>query len=180
MRPDMLDVADAASVAEYERVFYAAFQRAKGNRLIRDIWRWNDANGRLATTIPYGDQIIYIRRNGLGAINSALGVNISMLDFQATSFGFAPQPNTDKWCELLTFFALEKSLSDRADFVWHCLSDLARQGFSVAYATTAARPLKSYTRYYGMQIIRSAVIKGEARHFIRYPLPPPPRNKPPQ
>ena len=43
MSLERLDLADPEQIAEYERAFYAGFQRARGNRLIRTLWNWDDA-----------------------------------------------------------------------------------------------------------------------------------------
>lgn len=172
-RTELLDPADAAQLTAYERAFHAAFCKVTSNRLVRTLWRWDDEGGRLATRIPYEDQIVYLRRKADGAINWAVAVNVARHDFQGRAFGFAPDPK-ETWAEILTFFAAyEKSATRSVALVSDVLHDLARRGFTACYATTAARPLRAYTRYFGMEVVRRGEIDGEVRYFLRYPLPPP-------
>src|SRR5262245_49830415 len=95
----------AAEVEEYERAFYKAFTRAKGNRLIRQLWIFDDDAERLATRIPYDEQLVYVMRDDAGAIIAGMGVNTAMRSFQGEAFGFRPESPAG-CCELLTMFSL--------------------------------------------------------------------------
>lgn len=175
--PQMLDCRDQEQVVRYEQAFHTAFQRVRGNRLIRTLWRWEDEEQRLATTIPYADQIVYIQPDGDGGFSAALAVNVAMTTFQSSTFGFQPEPAfRDGACELLTFFAIsEHRLANRLRFIGDCFSDLHRRSFSTAYATTAARILPTYRRYFGGTLLAKTEVDGEARYFLRFPLEQAPR-----
>lgn len=176
MTPVILDAADLDQVGQYERAFHTAFQRARGNRLIRTLWRWDDDQGRLATRIPYDDQIVYLQPARQGGLAAALAVNIAMTDLQAAAFGFAPVPALDQGqqiCELLTFFAVgDHRLIQRLRFIAACFSDLHHRGHAIAYATTAARILPVYCRYFGGTQLATTRINGEDRFFLRFVLQP--------
>ena len=176
MIPATLDTANADQVGQYERAFHTAFQRARGNRLIRTLWCWDDDHGRLATRIPYDDQIVYWQADRQGDLAAALAVNLAMKDVQASAFGFAPLPEYDQGqriCELLTFFAVgDHRLVQRLHFIAACFSDLHRRGHAIAYATTAARILPVYCRYFGGTQLAATCINGEERFFLRFVLQP--------
>lgn len=165
-----LDAADPDEVAEYERAFYAAFARATGNRLIRDLWRWDEAARRLATRISYDDQIIYLQRDAAGRIDAAIATNVALTEFQGSAFGFAPPAETGAVCEFLTFFAVaDHRLASRFALWQACFADLRRRGFATALATSAERPLTVY-RQIGGKVIASTAIDGEPRHLLRFDL----------
>src|SRR4051794_40778138 len=101
---ELLDPDDCTARGAYERAFHAAFQRVPGNRLVRSLWLWDDQAGRLATRLPYADQLVYLTRRE-GEIDGALAVNIRLAQFQSAAYGFAAP--AEAWaCELLSFFAV--------------------------------------------------------------------------
>ncbi len=141
-----------------------------GNRLIRDLWCWNDAAERLATRISYDEQVVFIERDVDGAVETAMATNIAMRTWQASAFGFGDGIDTTGCCELLTFFtAVDHRLEQKLRFVHACFSDLRSRGFHTTYATTAQRPLNSYVRI-GGQLIAETEIEREMRYFLRFSL----------
>src|SRR5436189_208493 len=65
---ERLDTSSENEREAYERAFYAAFQRAAGNRLIRQLWQWDDASGRLATRFKFWrDSFAALRGDGFHA-----------------------------------------------------------------------------------------------------------------
>lgn len=168
-RLDILDPRNEADVAAYERSFYDTFSAVTGNRLIRHLWLWNDDERRLATRIPYEDQVVYLQRDDNGQVDAAIAVNLAMHQQQGAHFGFQA-PAKPGLCEFLTFFVLsDHSLRSRYAFWSACFADLRHRGLQVGYATTARRPLAFYRRI-GGEVIETAVIEGEERFFLRFSL----------
>jgi hypothetical protein len=166
-----LDANDPLAVEGYERAFHAAFSRVAGNRLIRDLWLWDDPAGRLSTRIPYDDQIVLIGRNPAGEIETAMAFNFAMREFQSSAFGFAPPERTEGACELIVFFTLgHRHLSRAVTNLVHCYAKMRERGFHTAYATTAPRPLPAYRRIGGTEVIQEREIEGEMRYFLRVDL----------
>jgi hypothetical protein len=166
-----LDAGDPAAVAEYERAFHAAFSRIAGNRLIQDLWLWDDPAQRLATRIPYRDQIVLLGRDPAGEIQTAMAFNCAMREFQSSAFDFAPPEPTEGTCELIVFFTLgHRHLSRVVANLVHCYAEMRARGYHTAYATTAPRPLRTYRRIGGTEVIDEREIEGEMRYFLRVDL----------
>ncbi len=169
-RTHCLDVSDAAVLQEYERAFYAAFQRVTGNRLIRDLWSWDDAEGRLATRVPYEDQLIVAQRDEAGRMDTAIATNMALREFQSSAFGFSPPSEPRGCCEFLTFFSVGNwRLTAKLRFWAACFAELRARGYHTGYATTAQRGLPIYRRI-GGEVIGETEISGEKRYFLRYSL----------
>lgn len=167
---DCLDTSDAEERAAYERAFYAAFLRVSGNRLIRSLWRWDDAGRRLATRIPYEDQVVFAGRDECGHIETVIATNVALREFQSAAFGFEPAPGAVGCCEFLTFFTVRDfRLAVKMRFWEACFAELRQRGLHMAYATTAARLLPIYRRI-GGEVLDEAVVEGEARYFLRFSL----------
>jgi hypothetical protein len=166
-----LDATDPAAVEGYERAFHAAFSRVSGNRLIRDLWLWDDPAARLATRIPYHEQIVLLGWNAAGEIETAMSFNFAMREFQSSAFGFAPPEPTEGTCELIVFFTLgHRHLSRVVSNLIHCYAEMRARGFHTAYATTAPRPLPTYRRIGGTEVVDEREIDGEMRYFLRVDL----------
>lgn len=170
--PKLLDVTDTEAIGEYERAFYAAFQKATGNTLIRSLWHWNEPARRLATRIGYAEQLIYIQPGLSSPIGAALAVNVAMNSLQSSAFGFCIPEDARAPCEILTFFSVEDHrLANRLALLSHGFQDLRRRGFGDILTTTAQRPLTAYRRFFSAfngEIATEASIAGEARYFLRY------------
>jgi hypothetical protein len=167
---EVLDASSARAREEYERVFYDAFRRAHGNKLIRQLWLWDDAAQRVATRIPYDDQTVYVMRDGNGQIVTGLGVNHVLRSFQSSAYGFdLPLPG-DGCCEFLTMFSVnEYRLKTRFAFLNEAFADLSQRDFHTAYATTARRVLNAYV-WMGGTILKENTIEGEERFFLKFSL----------
>lgn len=169
-RFECLDAEDPAAVEAYERAFHAGFARVTGNRLIRSLWRWDDAAGRLATRIPYADQVVFLERGPAGEIETAVAANVALRDFQGAAFGFRPAGSGAGCCELLTFFSVgDRRLPAKLRFWEACFDELRRRGHHTAFATTAPRPLPSYLRM-GGELLEAREVEGEMRYFLRFSL----------
>lgn len=167
---ECLDLTDRTALAEYERAFYAAFVRVTGNRLIRALWVWDDAERRLATRIAYRDQLIFVVRNAAGNIETAIATNIACRDWQAAAFGFSGPTEQEACCEILTFFTVaDYRLGFKLRFWEACFAELRRRGLKTAYATTAARLLLAYQRLGGV-LLEQKEIAGEMRYFLEFSL----------
>jgi hypothetical protein len=166
---ELLDPDNAVSRAEYERAFHAAFQRVPGNRLVRSLWLWDDDSGRLATRVPYADQLIYLMRLR-GDIDGALAINVRLAQFQSASYGFAAPPDPAGTCEFLTFFSVsDRRFSTKLRFLRGCFADLHAHGFHTGYTTVGPRIYKIYLRF-GVTLLGQAEISGEQRFFLSLDL----------
>lgn len=165
-----LDPADPVLRAEYERAFYEAFAPVTSNRLVRQLWLWDDAQRRLATRIGYEDQVVYVLRDGEDRIRVGLAVNRTLADFQSSAFGFAPPETGDHVFEFLAFFAPAPRPPRSVHlFGLEALDLLKARGFRVGFATTAPPLLPLYRRL-GFRVLGERAISGETRYFITLPL----------
>jgi hypothetical protein len=176
----LLDPRDLAEVERYERHFYDGYAALTDNRLVRRIWDWDDGNRRLRTRIPYRDQVIYRWSDPAGQPIVYLAVNLgAQRAFQAGAFGFAPgpapgDPERGHYCEVLNVLRVgpprRATASDYRDFVRdYGFRDLARRGFTVAYATCTRRRLRPYLLL-GAQLVQGTALDGEERFLLRWPL----------
>jgi hypothetical protein len=169
-RFEILDVRDHSAVAEYESAFHASFARVTDNRLIRDLWVWNDDAQRLAVRIPYDDQVVYVARDAKRGVRTALGVNVAMRTKQSSAFGFGDGIGTGGCCELLTYFTTgDHRVGAQRAFIEACFTDLRGRGLHTAYATTAPRPLPTYRRI-GGELLDERRVEGEMRYFLKFSL----------
>ena len=167
---ECLDLANDTEIANYERAFYGAFVRVQGNRLIRTLWQWNDAQRRLATRIEYTDQLIFVGRDGAGRIEMAIATNIACRQWQSAAFGFHGPMAGGTCCEFLTFFTVsEFRLSFKRRFHRAFFAELRQRGLRTAYATTAPRLLRAYQRIGGV-LVDQKEIAGEMRYFLEFAL----------
>lgn len=174
LKLEQLDVTSPTLIAEWERAFYKGFAHVTGNRLIRTLWNWDDAGQRLATRIPYLDQVIYYWRDDQGEIASSIATNIAMTQFQSSAFGFEPDraEGAPRGCELIVAFSLsDRSLSHVIAVRNAALSDLYDRGFRRAYLTTADKVHHLWMRC-GARVLGDTVIEGERRRFLEFPLNP--------
>jgi len=171
---EQLDVSSPALIAEWERAFYKGFSHVTGNRLIRTLWQWDDEQQRLATRIPYADQVIYYWRDPEGIIASSIATNIAMTQFQSSAFGFQPDRSdgSPRSCELIAAFSLsDRSFSHVIEVRNAALADLYERGFRRAYLTTADKIYNLWMRC-GARVLGEALIEGERRRFLEFPLNP--------
>jgi hypothetical protein len=162
-----LDTSDPARRAEYERAFYEAFVQVTSNRLIRQLWLWDDSRRRLATRIGYADQSVFVLRDDNGQIRVAFALNRTLAEFQSAAFGFAPTETGDHVFEFLAFFAPPPRPPRSVHHLSVAVVDrLKAQGYRVGFATTAPSFLPFYLRL-GFRVLAERVISGETRYFIR-------------
>lgn len=167
MTLELLDSRDAIARMEYERAFYAAFQRVPGNRLVRKLWLWDDRAKRVATRISYEDQIVYLDRRD-GAIDGAVAFNVRRPGAQSAFYGFSPPANTRGICEALTFFAVsDRRIATRYGFWRDSVADLHKRGFHTVYATASAPAYRVYRRF-GATLLDRKEIEGETRFFFTF------------
>jgi hypothetical protein len=167
---ERLDLADPAVRRRYEETFFASFERVQSNRLVRTLWLWDHDTRRLATRIPYEDQIIFAMRTADGGIETALAVNVAMKGFQAEAFGFERPSDTTGCFEVLTFFTASDGNSAFKRDLWReSVRTLSGMGFHTGFATTAIRPLLAYLRT-GWKVQEVKIIGDEIRFFLEYRL----------
>jgi hypothetical protein len=163
-----LDLSEPAAVAEYERAFYEGFVGVVGNRLIRDLWIWDDEARRLRTRVPYEDQVVFVARNGEGRIETAFATNLALRHFQSEAYGFSIEGDAAGCGEVLTFFTLgAKRLGERLLFVDACFAELRARGLHTAYTTIGPHLLLTYRRL-GAEVLAAREIRGETRYFLRF------------
>ena len=167
---ERLDTSSPTERVAYERAFYAAFRRAADNRLIRQLWQWDDEAHRVATRIPYSDQAVFVLRDGGGHIVTGLAVNHALRSFQSSAYGFFPPQTVDGCCEFLTVFSVhEYRLATRFKFWRDSFSALQTAGFHTGYATTAPRVLNLH-KLLGGRILKENTIENEVRYFLEFDL----------
>lgn len=167
---ERLDLTSPEARAEFERAFYSAFVQVAGNRLIRQLWVWNETEGRIATRVPYDDQVIYVFRDACGAIATAMAVNVKLHEFQSAAYGFPGPVDRRGCCELLALFVVAgHDLHNAYHFRAASFDDLYRRGFNTAYATTATRVLRFYLRL-GAEQLDEHMVQDERRHFLQFDL----------
>ncbi len=167
-----LDVTSPDRIAEWERAFFQGFAQVTSNRLIRTLWIWNEAERRLATRIPYADQVIYCWRDATGEIVSSIAANVRMERFQSAAFGFAPLTGGPPACELLAAFNLyDRDLAHVIRVRNSALADLYSRGYRIAYLTTADGVYHLWIRC-GAKVLGEALIEGERRRFLQFALSP--------
>jgi len=168
---ELLDPSVPSEREAYERAFYAGFRRAQWNKLVRQLWDWDDDAGRLATRIPYNDQILYAYRTAeTGEIALAMGVNTALRTFQSLAYGFPAPTDPTGCCEFLTVFSSNDfQLRTKLRFWRQTYADLRARGFHTGYASTAPRVLGFYLRQ-GGRILSETEIQGEVRYFLQFDL----------
>ena len=174
MRPSYsfvrLDPADPCVRQRYEEAFYASFGRVQANRLVRSLWLWDDEARRLATRIPYEEQIIFAMSTADGQIETALALNVAMKSFQSDAFGFGKPEDPAGCFEVLTFFTASDGHPAFKRQLWReAVRVLRSSGYHTGFATTAVRPLLAYLRL-GWQVQRVAILGDEVRFFLEYRL----------
>jgi hypothetical protein len=167
---EQLDTSSATERGAYERAFFTAFQRAAGNRLIRQLWQWDNEAGRVATRIPYCDQTIFVLRDEEEQIVTGLAVNHALRSFQSAAYGFSLPEHHHGCCEFLTVFSVDEyRLTSRFKFWRDSFAALRARGFHTGYATTAHRVLNLH-RLLGARILKENQIEGEMRYFLEFDL----------
>jgi len=166
-----LDPDDPVALGRFERAFFAAFAHAKANRLSRLLWHWDDTAGRIRTHIPYSDQIVYMRWQQDGGVDTAGAINVRLAAYQAARLGFdAPGGDLRGHCEILALFSQrDADLVGLRTFLCEVASDLLQQGFRSADATSTDRLLPVY-RHIGGQPLEQRSVDGENRTLLRFPL----------
>lgn len=166
----LLNLADAQAIVQYEQAFYQAFCNITHNRLIRTLWCWDTDQQRLATRIGYEHQRIYIGCDEQGEIAMAIAVNTQLQEYQSSAFGFPAPASKQGQCELLAFFAINKrSLQHTLHFWRGCFKDLSACGYHTGFASSAARLVPVYSRA-GGEILDTRVITGEPRFHWKFAL----------
>lgn len=177
---EVLDTTSAAGRRDFEAALYSAFAPVVSNRLVRRLWLWNDAERRIATRVPYADQIVYVFRDDQGGIGTAMAVNVALDEFQSAAYGFPAPEDRHGCCEMLALFGSARhDLHNAHRFRAASFEDLYLRGFTTAYATTATRVLRFYRRM-GAQELDERREQGERRHFLVFDLRRPELRRPPK
>lgn len=173
-RYGILDMNNAAEVAEYEQHFYTGYAKLTENKLVRILWDWDDEHQRLKTRIPYSDQIVYTWRDDQDQLLGVMAVNLTCKQFQGSMFNFAPEPTASRYCEILnvmsTVYLNQYAILGYAAFIRdYGFGNLVAQGYEIGYATCTKRRLRPYQRL-GAELLTQTMINDEKRFFLRWPL----------
>lgn len=164
----ILDTTDAAAVAEYERAFHRAFCDIRPDGLLRRLWNWDDAAGRLASPVPYAEQRVYVEADAAGRVRRGMAVNLAGREQQAGRFGFTLPLEEPGSAEILVFFIDGAwSFAGTVAFWARCAADLQTLGLVTGYGTTAPRPLPIYRRF-GAEVVERRELEGEVRFLLRF------------
>ncbi|MFM7312897.1 MAG: hypothetical protein ACKO0M_06985 [Cyanobium sp.] len=165
-----LDPADGPSVERFERAFHASFSRAKANRLARRLWQWDDEAGRIRPSIPYEDQLIFVRWQEDGDVDTAVAINWRLEQYQAARLGFEPPADLSGHCEILALFSQrDADLVGLRTFLCESAVELMKEGYRSADATCTDRLLPVYT-HIGGEPIGTRSLEGENRTLLRFRL----------
>lgn len=166
-----LNVEDPAIRRNYEQAFFTSFEQVTSNRLIHTLWNWEYGARRLATRVPYEDQIIFAMCDRAGKVEAALAFNTAMRCFQSSAFGFKPPSETTGTFEVLTFFnPRNRELGIKFRLWAESVRALGALGFHTGFATTASRPLRLYLRI-GWRLAEEVELAAEKRFFLHYRVP---------
>ncbi len=164
----VLDAADAQAVAAYEQAFHRAFAEIRPDGLLRRLWQWDDAAGRVASPVPYGEQRVYVEADATGRVRRGMAVNLAGRMQQAARFGFTLPLHEPGSVEILVFFIDGAwSFAGTVRFWARCAADLQALGLTTGYGTTAPRPLPIYRRF-GAQVVERRELEGEVRFLLRF------------
>ena len=134
-----LDLSRPDQLEDYERAFFAAFAPLTHNQLIRRLWHWDEAAGRLRTSVPYQEQLIFVRRDERGTIIAALAVGTRLQTVQSNYYGFEV-PRGHRHCESLTFFNVgERRMRDTMSFWRFCRDELRARRVSAKFTRRRRR-----------------------------------------
>ena len=171
MTLERLDPADPVALERFERAFHAAFSRAKANRLMRLLYHWDDAAGRVRPHIPYDHQHVYVRWQDDGGVDTAGAINWRLAEYQAARLGFPPPPpDLVGHCEILVLFSQrDADLVGLRTFLCDVAATLLQNGFQSADATCTDRLLPVY-EHIGGRPLEQRSLAGENRTLLRFPL----------
>ena len=164
----ILDTADAEAVAAYEQGFHRAFAEIRPDGLLRRLWQWDDAAGRVASPVPYAEQRVYVEADAAGRVRRGMAVNLAGRMQQAARFGFTLPLHEPGSTEILVFFIDGAwSFAGTVGFWTRCAADLRALGLTTGYGTAAARPLPIYRRF-GAEVLERRELEGEVRFLLRF------------
>ena len=166
---EQLDVTSSADRTAYERAFFEAFRREPGNRLVRDLWIWDEGQRRVRTRVPYEDQRIYVLRRADRSVAMGFAVNVAMRTFQSAAHGFPVPNDLQGCCEFLAFFGDDDySLERTRHFFRRSCADLRSRGFFTGYGTAAPRWLAYYCRIGFATIADTRTIDEETYDLLKF------------
>lgn len=173
-RFSILDAEDVRAVAAYEAALYRRFAPTLAtNPLIRDLWVWDDAEGRLRTRVPYASQRVgLISEPGTGTIAYSIAANADVGAFwQSGAYGFAPPPAGEQACEfMITAGARVHALVVIRRFLYaFFFGALLDAGFRYAYGTSADRLRRLYGLT-GAEVWAEREVRGHRRTLFRWDL----------
>lgn len=164
---EVLDTTDPAAILAYEQAFYRAFSAIRPAGLLRRLWDWDDAAGRIAAPVPYADQVVYVLRDESGQVRRGMAANLALRMVQAERFGFT-LPIQPGHVEMLTFFSDgPHDLRSVLRFRRACYADLLARGHRVGYGTARRKPVAAYGRF-GTEVVEERWIEGEARYLVSF------------
>lgn len=164
----ILDTADPQAVAAYEQAFHRAFADIRPDGLLRRLWHWDDAAGRVASPVPYSEQRVYVEVDATGRVRRGMAVNLAGRMQQAGRFGFTLPLHEPGSTEILVFFIDGAwSFAGTTGFWARCAADLQALGLTTGYGTTALRPLPIYRRF-GAEVLERRELEGEVRFLLRF------------
>jgi hypothetical protein len=170
----LLNPADLSAVRAFEKGFYAAFNTITHQSLIRQIWDWDDEDGRISLKCPLPSATIFAwQQEGTPCFYVAGSFDregFSQLDF----YGFKKPEDVGHYCEIFTLFStplLRAPIFEVEQLFLEpvCYEYARSRGATHLLATCTKRLIKLYTRW-RWEIIEMKVIAGEERYFIKLPL----------
>lgn len=171
---DIVRHSDKVLIEDFEKSFYTAYSPVKQQKLIRQIWIWDDEKQRISLRCPISSAIIFVwfenGRPGFYVAGSFDRTTFSQLDY----YGFQKPNDVGIYGEVLTLHPtpwLTTSIL-KLDAVFlkpFCYAYAKSHGATHLLATCSKAMLTLYKRW-GWLVLESKTIKGEERFFIQYCL----------
>lgn len=170
-----LDLTDDALLSEFERLFYQAFSQRKNQRLVRQIWSWDDDEKRISLRNPKESIMVHASYNTKGQPEFYIAGVENPRYSQFEQFGFKKPADLGKCLEICTLFSTPHcmhglSYMNSTLIKEFSLPFLRACGFTSVLATCNDRLLNLYLRWGCKVLDRRSFSGGSTRHFLLYML----------
>ncbi len=170
----LIDPNNLQAIESFEKSFYTAYRNIEQQKLIRQIWVWDDKEERIALRCPLESSTIFAwLENGIPSFY-AVGTFDRTVFSQLDYYGFQKPEGVGHYCEVFTIYAttnLEASIFEIEKIFLKpfCYEYAKEQGATQLLATCSKAMLTLYKRW-GWDVLDTKSIEGEERFFIQLTL----------
>lgn len=163
---------DSVAMLQFERCFYDAFKSHTSQKLLRQIWNWNDEEQRISLKTPKSELMLFAWYNAqhepLCYVAGARNPSFSQLQY----YGFDIPVDSQNFGEVLTLFTINGKRSNgyalnNRFLKAFCKNYALKEGWKGLLATCAPGVLNGYLRW-GWQLRDTIIFQGETRHLLRF------------